>query len=150
MLMNLQGGHYLVWAHSVPRATQQFLGSYRRMVENNRTDLSFTIIQPFQAPPSCDCQEDIFNLSAGPLAGNKWNDIIMEKQILLQPAEYTVSGNQGPKTLSRSMLIAELRPNVQNPPVTNIIKWREFLTEINTGAAIILISPAAICLEYKR
>ena len=143
----------VVWALPEAEAWQRMLAAYSKFVAQGNALATLHVIIPFDIPGTCDTYRDIMDLWSHPLTGNKWNDLITSRFILLDPVEVTGSGKLGPSTQLKSICCVTLAPNGPAPGIPlapQVLKWKPVLASQDVCHTLVVDFPASHLLHVRK
>ena len=144
-------GQLVVWAPGGSDALNRFMGNMQKVLtaaKENRIIVSALI--PFMAPPGAQDFEDILDLVGLPLLGSRWDSLIEDKTVLLEPGTLTFSGEFGPVTAFKSFVKVDIGTMGTGSPNRSLVRWKECLASWNTGRYIIIDFPSRYLQKMQR
>ena len=126
-----------MWAKDESEVLSKTLGSFRQYALRGGRHIQLTLGIPFVVPPTCSSFEDITDLWAHQLHGSKWEDIITERRILLEPAEMTTTGTSGPVTKEQPFMLVTLA-HEGDMNVRKVSSWRHHAATQEVGQVVIV------------
>ena len=152
-LNGLGNKEVVVWALPEAEAWQRMMAAYSKFAAQGTALATLHIIIPFNIPGACNTYNHIMDLWSHPIAGNKWNELITAKTILLDPVEITGSGKLGPSTQLKSICCVTLSPNGPAPGIPlipRVLKWKPVLATQDVCHTLVVDFPASQLLLVRK
>jgi len=148
--------HVVLWAPNAMDDLNRMMGTLSKASISARgRSFQVTLVLPISIPPGVSDFDGVLDLVSHPLLGPKWDHLVKEKSILLEPGSFTWAGEYGPITSSKSFFLVSMGINSTNTGASGdfkreVIHWRECLAAWQVGRSLVVDIPSKYVHKLKQ
>ena len=101
--------HVVLWAPNAMDELNRMMGTLSKAsISAKGRSFHVTLVLPISIPPGVGDFDGVLDLVSHPLLGSKWDHLVKEKTILLEPGSFTGAGEYGPIASSKSFFLVSM------------------------------------------